>query len=76
MNPTTSLWIRTPSLMLLAEEIPQAFSAEEKEGGSESLIKQREEEMDTPELETNHVNDYLATTITEQMNSIKNSKNL
>ncbi|XP_021831692.1 uncharacterized protein LOC110771661 [Prunus avium] len=55
--------------LLQAEEIPQAFSAEEKGGGgSESLIKQREEEMDTPELETNHVNDYLATTSTYELN--------
>ncbi|KAL6281873.1 hypothetical protein ACE6H2_012802 [Prunus campanulata] len=54
--------------LLQAEEIPQAFSAEEKGGGSESLIKQREEEMDTPELETNHVNDYLAITSTYELN--------
>ncbi|KAH0969918.1 hypothetical protein GBA52_022074 [Prunus armeniaca] len=53
--------------LLQAEEIPQAFSAEEK-GGSESLIKQREEEMDTTELETNHVNDYLAATSTDELN--------
>ncbi|KAL6281893.1 hypothetical protein ACE6H2_012822 [Prunus campanulata] len=53
--------------LLQVEEIPQAFSAEEK-GGRESLIKQREEEMDTPELETNHVNDYLATTSTYELN--------
>ncbi|CAL9014999.1 unnamed protein product [Prunus brigantina] len=52
--------------LLQAEEIPQAFSVEEK-GGSESLIKQREEEMDTPELETNHVNDYLAATSTDEL---------
>ncbi|CAL2251283.1 unnamed protein product [Prunus armeniaca] len=44
--------------LLQAEEIPQAFSAEEKGGGSESLIKQREEEMDMPELETNRVSHY------------------
>ncbi|KAI5330738.1 hypothetical protein L3X38_020864 [Prunus dulcis] len=54
--------------LLQAEEMPQAFSAEEKGEGSESLIKQREEEMDTPELETNHVNDYLATTSTDELN--------
>ncbi|KAH0970047.1 hypothetical protein GBA52_022203, partial [Prunus armeniaca] len=45
-------------ILTLAEEIPQAFSAEEKGGGSESLIKQREEEMDMPELETNRVSHY------------------
>ncbi|CAB4275615.1 unnamed protein product [Prunus armeniaca] len=53
--------------LLQAEEIPQAFSAEEK-GGRESLIKQPEEEMDTTELETNHVNDYFAATSTDELN--------
>ncbi|KAH0986024.1 hypothetical protein GBA52_013201 [Prunus armeniaca] len=54
-------------VMKKAEEIPQPFSAEEK-GRRESLIKQREEEMDTTELETNHVNDYLVATSTDELN--------
>ncbi|CAL8172898.1 unnamed protein product [Prunus armeniaca] len=52
--------------LLQAQEIPQAFSAEEKGGGSESLIKQREEEMDMPELETNRVSHYQY--ITDELN--------